>query len=365
MSESTSESAFDLQRSIEGLLDSISSVDFSTVREAVHKARIDNPAASPKEIAKIIIGQQALWSGLMGAGTGLLGLPLLVATLPVALVKTLQLQAFTIQGVAYAYGYSAETTDFKTDASLILSNKSFDDISRSLQKMLAAQIEQAFTDLESELEREEQNHQSSHNLKATVAQAATKIATATAVKSTISHSSRYVAQGAAHMGKDAILNFSTQLLPKFVQKAGAFPLVKDALLNISTQSMPRLLKTAVTSPLGKDIVFQHMPKLVQKVGTMHPLREMIWKTFGKQMAEKGINRGLRQALPVVGAVIGFGFDYKAIQNVGNVAIDYYENNGPEHLKALMEIFGTTPSEDLDEDNPFLSSDLDELFAIPW
>jgi len=304
----------------------------------------------------------------MGAGTGLLGLPLLVATLPVALVKTLQLQAFTIQGVAYAYGYSAETTDFKTDASLILSNKSFDDISRSLQKMLAAQIEQAFTDLESELEREEQNHQSSHNLKATVAQAATKIATATAVKSTISHSSRYVAQGAAHLGKDAILNFSTQLLPKFVQKAGAFPLVQDALLNVIAQKAPKLLQAAVASPIGKGTVLnlstQVVPKLVQKLGANNLFREMIWKRLGKQMTEQGINKGLHRVIPVVGAVIGFGFDYKAIQNVGNVAIDYYENNGPEHLKALMEIFETTPFEDLDEDNPFSSSDLDELFAIP-
>jgi hypothetical protein len=42
-----------------------------------------------------------------------------------------------------------------------------------------------------------------------------------------------------------------------------------------------------------------------------------------------------------------------------------KNDGPEHLKALTEIFGKAPFEDLDEDNPFLSSDLDELFAISW
>jgi len=313
MSESTSESAFDLQRSIEGLLDAASSVDSSAVREAVHKTRIDNPTALPEDIAKMIIGQQSLMSGLLGAGTGLLGAPFLVATLPADLVKMLKLQTFTIHSVAYAYGYSAETTDFKTDASLILSNNSFDEISRSLQKMLEAQMEQAFKELDLELtpeELQELQPESTWNLGATVNQAAKKSAATTAVKLGVSHSSKYIAKAAVRLGGNAL----------------------------------------------RDQALKRVPQL---------LRGMAWSVAGKKIAEKTIQRGVSRAVPVLGAVVGGGMDWWAIQQVGNVAIDYYKNDGPEHLKALTEIFGKVPAEDLNEDNPFSSSDLDQLFAIPW
>jgi len=366
-SESTSESAFDLQRSIEGLLDAASSVDFAAVREAVHKKRAENPKALPEEIARMMIQDQANWSGLVGAGTGLFGLPLLVVTLPVSLLKTLQIQAFTIQSVAYAYGYSAETTDFKTDASLILSNKSFDEISRRLQEMFVAQIEQACTDPEASLDHEERDYQSRQNLKVAVTQTAAKVATSTAVKSTLSHNSKYIAQGAVHAGKDAIWYFTTQLAPQLVQKASAFPLIRDAILKAGTQGMSKLTQSAVTSPLGQKMVFG-LPKVIQSLGSIDFVKESAWRLFGKQVAEKGASQVLRRAVPVVGAVISGGMDWWAIKQVGDVAIDYYKNNGPEHLQALTEIFGiTTPDDwyldiDFDQDNPFMSSDLDDLFS---
>lgn len=317
MSESTPASAFDLQRSIEGLLDAATSVDFSAVREAVHKTRIDNPKALPEDIAKTIIGQQSLMSGLLGAGTGLLGAPFLVATLPADLVKTLKLQTFTIHSVAYAYGYSAETTDFKTDAALILSNNSFEEIARSLDQMLAAQMAQSLKELGVELSPEElqelNNSGSGWNLGAAVAQATTKSAATTAVKFGVSHGSKHLAKAAVRLGGNAL----------------------------------------------RDHALKSVPKL---------LRGMAWSLGAKKIAEKTIQRGVSRAVPVLGAVVGGGMDWWTIQQVGNVAIDYYKNNGPEHLKALTENFGVTPIDDdlysgidFDEGNPFLSSDLDELF----
>lgn len=368
--KSTSESAFDLQRSIEGLLDAASSVDFSAVREAVHKKRAENPKALPEEIARMMIQDQANWSGLVGAGTGLFGLPLLVVTLPVSLLKTLKLQAFTIQSVAYAYGYSAETTDFKTDASLILSNKSFDEISRRLQEMFVAQIEQACTDPEASLDHEERDHQSRQNLKVAVTQTAAKVATSTAVKSTLSNNSKYIAQGAVHAGKtvyEVTWYVSTQLMPQLVQRASAFPLIRDALLKAGTRGMSKLTQSAVTSPLSQKVVVG-LSKVIQSLGSIDFVKESAWRLFGKQVAEKGASRVLSRAVPVVGAVISGGMDWWAIQQVGNVAIDYYKNNGPEHLQALTEIFGMTTSDDwysdidFDQDNPFMSIDLDDLFS---
>ena len=309
MPEPTAASSFDLQRSIEGLLDTVSSVDFSTVREAVHKARIDKPAASSEDIAKAIIGQQSLMSGLLGAGTGLLGAPFLVATLPADLVKMLKLQTFTIHSVAYAYGYSAVTTDFKTDASLILSHNSFNEISRSLQQMLADQMEQAFRELDLELTPEELQDlqsESSWNLGATVNQAAKKSAATTAVKLGVSYGSKHIAKAAVRLGGNAL----------------------------------------------RDQALKRVPQM---------LRGMAWSLAGKKIAEKTIQRGVSRAVPVLGAVVGGGMDWWAIQQVGNVAIDYYKNDGPKHLEALTEIFGKTPSEDVNEDNPFSSSDLDNLF----
>ncbi len=263
MSNSTS----DLQQSIISFLDTVSSTDLALVQATVDKAYLKNPLAAPEDIAKTITSKQSLISGVLGAGTGFLGAPFLVATLPADVIKMLKLQTFTIHSVAYAYGYSAETTDLKTDASLILSNNSFEEISQSLKQLAKAQIEQAMKDLS--LQR------------ATAAQA-TKAQTSTAMKSIVSSSSKHIAQAAVKLGGNAL----------------------------------------------RDQALKNVPQL---------LRGAVWSVAGKKIAEKTIQRGVSRVIPVVGAVVGGGLDWWTIQQVGNVAIDYYKNGGPEYLRKIMNI----------------------------
>lgn len=273
MSKSPSESTSALQQSIISLLDATSSVDFSSVQTAIDKAYIKDPQAAPEEIARAITSQQSLMSGLLGAGTGFLGAPFIVATLPADLVKMLKFQTFTIYSVACAYGYSDKTTDLKTDVSLILANNSFDEIRQSLKQLAKDQIEQVSNDIV---------------LQRAAAAQATKAKASTLVKSVATSSSKQIAQVAVKLGGNAL----------------------------------------------RDHALKQVPQL---------LRGAVWSVAGKKIAEKTIQRGVSRAVPVLGAVVGGGLDWWAIQKVGDVAIDYYKNDGPEYYQKVTKLFSECAS----------------------
>jgi hypothetical protein len=77
-----------------------------------------------------IIHDQSIKSGVLGAITGVGGLVTLPATIPIDIVKSWRIQAFTIRCIAYLYEYTPANTDIKTDIFLVLSNGSIEELKK-------------------------------------------------------------------------------------------------------------------------------------------------------------------------------------------------------------------------------------------
>lgn len=118
----------DLEKAIESLIDWVIGSEPGEVTNYIDKLRSENPEFTNKQIAEKIVNEQSRNSGLLGAFTGLGGLITLPATIPIDLVKTYKIQAFTIRSIAYIYGYTPQNTDLKTDIFLVLSNGSIKSI---------------------------------------------------------------------------------------------------------------------------------------------------------------------------------------------------------------------------------------------
>lgn len=117
-----------LEKALESLIDWIIGTDSEEVTNYINKIRSDNPQLSNKQISEKVVHEQSLNSGLLGAVTGIGGLVTLPATVPIDLVKSWKIQAFTIRCIAYVYGYTPQATDLKTDIFLVLSNGSIEEL---------------------------------------------------------------------------------------------------------------------------------------------------------------------------------------------------------------------------------------------
>lgn len=113
-----------LQQALESLIDWIVSSDSQKVTDYITKLRLNNPQLNNRQIAEKIVNEQSQQNGLLGAITGFGGLVTLPATVPIDLIKSWKIQAFTIRCIACLYGYVPENRDLKTDIFLVLSNGS-------------------------------------------------------------------------------------------------------------------------------------------------------------------------------------------------------------------------------------------------
>lgn len=120
----------DLQKSLESLIDWILETDPDEVRDYVDELCLEHPKVDKRKIAEKIINDQSFNNGLLGAVTGLGGLITLPATVPIDIIKAWRIQAFTINCIAYLYGYTPQKTDLKTDIFLVLSNGSLEDVKK-------------------------------------------------------------------------------------------------------------------------------------------------------------------------------------------------------------------------------------------
>ncbi|MBD1807855.1 EcsC family protein [Microcoleus sp. FACHB-SPT15] len=118
----------ELEKALESLIDWIISSEPQEITSYVDQLRSDNPRLSNRQIAEKIVYEQSINNGLLGAVTGLGGLITLPVTIPLDLVKTWKIQAFTIRCIAHVYGYTPQTTDEKTDIFLVLSNGSLEEL---------------------------------------------------------------------------------------------------------------------------------------------------------------------------------------------------------------------------------------------
>jgi hypothetical protein len=92
----------------------------SGVAGYVAKLREQHPKLSDRQLARLIVSRKSLKSGFVGFATGLPGLTLLPAAIPVDLVANWQVQITMVLAVAHAFGHTADTTDLKTDIYLVL-----------------------------------------------------------------------------------------------------------------------------------------------------------------------------------------------------------------------------------------------------
>lgn len=67
------------------------------------------------------------------------------------------------------------------------------------------------------------------------------------------------------------------------------------------------------------------------------LMEVLCKVGGRKIAEKVIEKSLGAAIPVIGAVIGGSVDWMTTQAVGKLAIEYFENSGPEFISNTFNL----------------------------
>ncbi|HJN15124.1 MAG TPA: EcsC family protein [Armatimonadota bacterium] len=90
------------------------------VEAYVDKLREQNPHLTDDQLARKIVSQKSMKSGFVGFATGLPGLTALPATVPIDVVATWKIQVTLALAIAYVYGHTGKTTDFKTDLSIIV-----------------------------------------------------------------------------------------------------------------------------------------------------------------------------------------------------------------------------------------------------
>lgn len=65
------------------------------------------------------------------------------------------------------------------------------------------------------------------------------------------------------------------------------------------------------------------------------LAKALWRVGGRKVVERATQRALGKVVPVIGALTGFMFDWTSTKAVGKLAIQYYENSGPESVDQLL------------------------------
>jgi hypothetical protein len=113
-----------LVRGLDAVIGWVASHKPENIRAYVDNLRAQNPGISNDDLARKIVKRKAFKSGLVGATTGVGGLIVLPATIPIDLGLTWRIQAAVALSTAYAYGNTADTLDLKTDLYLILAGDS-------------------------------------------------------------------------------------------------------------------------------------------------------------------------------------------------------------------------------------------------
>jgi hypothetical protein len=183
-----------IEKSLESLIDWVIGSDISEIKEYVNEISSNNSGCNNRQIAEVIVSEQSINSGLLGAITGAGGLITLPVTIPVDMVKAWKIQAFTIRCIAEVYGYSSQTTDLKTDIFLVLSNGSIESIkSFVMAEALKSAPKQALKSL--------------HSIKTSVIQKTTKQAP------------KYIAKTALQLGGKPLRNYALKGVPSILRGA--------------------------------------------------------------------------------------------------------------------------------------------------
>ncbi len=105
--------------------------------------------------------------------------------------------------------------------------------------------------------------------------------------------------------------------------------IKKSVAREAAKAAPKYAAKVVVKLAGKEAanyVVKGIPKHVTKA---------LWKIGGRKVVERAIQKSLTKAVPVIGAVTGFVFDWTSTQAVGKLAIEFYEKSGPELVDQLF------------------------------
>ncbi len=105
--------------------------------------------------------------------------------------------------------------------------------------------------------------------------------------------------------------------------------MKKTVVTEAAKLAPKYAAKTVVNLTGKqaaNYVMKGLPKHVAKA---------LWKTGGRKVVEKAMQKSLAKAIPVVGAATGFVFDWTSTKTVGRLAIEFYENSGPEMVNRIF------------------------------
>ncbi|MBW4680243.1 MAG: hypothetical protein KME19_09025 [Microcoleus vaginatus WJT46-NPBG5] len=183
-----------LQEALESLINMMISSEPEEINKYLDKIRSENPTLSKRAIAEKIIDEQSINSGVLGAVTGLGCLITLPVTIPIDIVKSWKIQAFTIRCIACLYEYTPANTDIKTDIFLVLSNESIEE----LKKLVIA---------------EALNSAPKHALKAL------EIAKESIIKVAAKQSTKYAAKTITKYGGKTIVKYTMKGMSKHLTKA--------------------------------------------------------------------------------------------------------------------------------------------------
>lgn len=111
------------------------------VGEYVQKLRLQNNGISDGDSAKKIVRRKSVKNGLVGAVTGIGGLPTLPLTIPADVVSSWKIQIFLALAIAEVYGNNKDNSDLKTDVYLILAG----DTAKETLKRLGIEISKGIT----------------------------------------------------------------------------------------------------------------------------------------------------------------------------------------------------------------------------
>jgi hypothetical protein len=100
----------------------------------------------------------------------------------------------------------------------------------------------------------------------------------------------------------------------------------------------------MTAKEGSKYAVQALTKCSEKVIANLGMKEIskyfmegLCKIAGKKVAEKILEKSLGATVPVIGAAIGGGVDWVTTQTVGKLAIEYFENGGPEFVNNVFNL----------------------------
>lgn len=129
------------QNALEKIIDWVISSKPSIIQNYVDKLRSQNSGITNDDLAKKILNRKSFKNGLVGAFTGLGGLPALPIAVPADLIASWKIQAFMAFSIAYVYGHTTDTTDLKTDFYLIMAG----DAAKEALKRLGIEVSKSVT----------------------------------------------------------------------------------------------------------------------------------------------------------------------------------------------------------------------------